>query len=117
VTGALRRWELWLTWVRPRSRGARMNTPLPAGPARVQAQRAKPTLVVRRRPASENSQQRDGRAPRTRNIYLASIRWLLRASGRRDVTAHLHQVRVGARELAAGAGIAHREAAPAGLGE
>ena len=27
---------------------------------------------------------RDGRAPRTRNIYLASIRWLLRASG--DVT-------------------------------
>lgn len=39
-------------------------------------------------------QTRDGRAPRTRNIYLASIRWLLRASGRRDVTAQLRQARV-----------------------
>jgi integrase len=40
------------------------------------------------------AQTRDGRAPRTRNIYLASIRWLLRASGRHDVTALLRQARV-----------------------
>jgi len=40
------------------------------------------------------AQTRDGRAPRTRNIYLASIRWLLRAAGRRDVTALLRQARV-----------------------
>jgi integrase/recombinase XerD len=40
------------------------------------------------------AQTRDGRAPRTRNIYLASIRWLLRAAGRRDVTELLRQARV-----------------------
>jgi len=40
------------------------------------------------------AQTRDGRAPRTRNIYLASIGWPLRASGRRDVTASLPQARV-----------------------
>lgn len=40
------------------------------------------------------AQTRDGRAPRTRNIYLASIRWLLRATGRRDITALLRQARV-----------------------
>ena len=32
------------------------------------------------------AQTRDGRTPRTRNIHLASIRWLLRAAGRRDGT-------------------------------
>ena len=40
------------------------------------------------------AQTRDGRAPRTRNIYLVSIRWLLRAVRRRDVTALLRHARV-----------------------
>src|SRR4051794_38498319 len=56
----------------------------------------KPIKQVTRRDVEQFllAQARDGRAPRTRNIYLASIRWLLRAAGRRDVTALLRQARV-----------------------
>lgn len=37
---------------------------------------------------------REGRAPRTRNVCLAAIRWLLRAEGRDDVGTGLLQARV-----------------------
>jgi integrase/recombinase XerD len=40
------------------------------------------------------TQTRDQCAPRTRNVYLASVRWLLRAAGRRETTASIPQARV-----------------------
>jgi integrase/recombinase XerD len=39
------------------------------------------------------TQTRDQCAPRTRNVYLASVRWLLGAAGRREITASIPQAR------------------------
>ena len=41
-----------------------------------------------------HDQVQQGCAPRTRNVYLAAIRWLLHAVGRRDVTASIPQARL-----------------------
>lgn len=41
-----------------------------------------------------HGQVQSGCAPRTRNVYLAAIRWLLRAVGRRNVTASIPQARL-----------------------
>jgi site-specific recombinase XerD len=55
----------------------------------------KPVRCITRRDVEQFllTQAREGRKPRTRNVYLASIRWLLRTVGRREVTASIPRAR------------------------